>query len=90
MTLADVNIYTFSAMLMGLVELIKIYLPDNIKGKIIPLMSLVLGGVMGYFLPTIGLFTGLITAGTLSGLYKVGTDQIKNLSIGKTNDVKPQ
>jgi hypothetical protein len=51
----------------GAIEFAKIYLPDQIEGKLIPILALVIGGVLGYFFVDVlvGITSGMCCAGVV-------------------------
>jgi len=51
----------------GAIEFAKIYLPDQIEGKVIPLIALVLGAALGYFYVDVlvGVTSGMACAGVV-------------------------
>lgn len=51
----------------GIIEFSKIYLPDKIEGKVIPIIAIVIGGVLGYFFVDVivGLTSGMACAGVV-------------------------
>ena len=74
-----------SAMITGLLEFAKIYLPDSIEPKILPILAVVMGGVLGYFNPAVGIIGGIVTGATITGIYKAGKDTAKSLGTGSEN-----
>ena len=66
---------TLGAMILGITEFAKIYLPDNIESKVIPALAVVIGIALGYAQsPGInGIISWLVTALSVTGVYKFTT-----------------
>ena len=77
-----VDVAVLSAMITGILEFAKIYLPDNLEPKILPILAVIIGGVFGYLNPAIGIINGIVTGATVTGIYKAGKDTIKDMGTG--------
>lgn len=51
----------------GAIEFAKIYLPDQVEGKVIPILSILIGAALGYFYIDIlvGVTSGMCCAGVV-------------------------
>jgi mannose/fructose/N-acetylgalactosamine-specific phosphotransferase system component IIC len=60
-----------TVMISAGIEFVKLYLPDNIEPKVLPIASIVLGAIIGFVSGDI--LTGIVSGITASGIYKFTT-----------------
>jgi hypothetical protein len=63
--------------IVTILEVVKIYLPDNIEGKILPAVSIALGLILG--LLTVNIWQGIIAGIVATGGYAVIEKQIDKI-----------
>ena len=64
----DVNL---GILIIAILEFAKIYIEDFIEPKVLPVLAVILGGILGYFMLGGNVLVGIVTGLSAAGLYKV-------------------
>lgn len=77
--LTDPLVAIIGVFVMAILELAKIYLPDNIEPKVLPIVAIVAGILLGFLslMSIQGAVIGLLGGMSASGIYKVGSNMAK-------------
>jgi len=68
------------AAIILLLEFAKIYLPDSIEPKVLPILAVVIGIGASFIFPAISILAGFASGIAAASGYKIAKDSLKTLS----------